>query len=126
VDVLDAVWPGRELRDVARRGQAVRSQIGAAIDVDPAANAEDDTIGRAGDFKIAVHFAGMVHRHKMFAAILVPFHRPPHQAGRKRDQEVFRIKFAASAEAAADIVLDQLNRSFLDAEHRRQGAAIEE
>ena len=78
----------------------------------------------AGDFKVAGNVAGMIGRDQMLAAVFDPFHRPPRDPCRERDQKIFRIEFAAHAEAAADVVLHHPDRAFGNSHLPRQDAAI--
>ena len=55
----------------------------------------------------------MVDRHQMLAAVLDPFDRMPVSVRRKGNEEVFRIKITADAEAAADIAFDQFDGCFV-------------
>ena len=112
VDIRNAIGPGHELRDVARADRAVGAHIGADVDEDVAAQAEDRAVARAGDLDVAFRLARMVDRHQMLAAVLDPFHRAADLARRERNQEILRIELAARAEAAADIVLDDLDLVF--------------
>ena len=126
MQVRDAIRPGGELRDIAHRRHAVRAHIGADVDPDVAAQAEDGAVAVERDLEIAFGLARMGDRHEMLAAVLDPFHRPAEFAGREGDQEILRIELAARAKAAADVVLDIVDRLFRQIHHRRHGAAVEE
>ncbi len=126
VDVLDPVGPGHELRDVACPHRAVGAHIGADVHIGVTAQSQDGAVARAGDLHVAFRLARMVHAHQVLAAILGPFHRPPGLPRRERNQKVLRIEFAARAEAAADVVLHDLDLVFGKAELLRQSAAVEE
>jgi hypothetical protein len=51
----------------------------------------------------------MVHRGQVLAPVLDPADRAADMPGGKRDQEILGIELAAGAEAAADIVFDQID-----------------
>ncbi len=112
VDVRDAIGPRHELRDVARADRAVGAHIGADVDIGVAAQAEDGAVAGAGDLHVALRLARMVHAHEVLAAVLRPLHGPAGVARRERDEEILGIELAARAEAAADIVLHDLDRAF--------------
>ena len=63
----------------------------------------------AGDLDLAIGLARVVHRDQVLAPVLEPADRASDMPGGKRDQEVLGIELAAGAEAAADIVLDQVD-----------------
>jgi hypothetical protein len=50
----------------------------------------------------------------MLAAVLDPLDRVPVSVRRKGDEEIFRIKVAADAEAAADVAFDQFDARFVE------------
>ena len=112
VDVGNAIGPGHELRDVARADRAVGPHIGADIGIGVAAQAQDGAVAAAGDLDVAFRLARVLHRHQVLAAVLRPFHRPPGMPRGERNQKVLRIELAAGAEAAADIVLHELDLAF--------------
>ena len=62
----------------------------------------------------------------MLAAVLGPFHRPADVPRRERNQEIFRIEFAARAKAAADVVFDHVDGIDGEAELFGQDAAVGE
>ena len=63
----------------------------------------------AGDLDLAIHLARVVHRDQVLAPVLDPAHRAADMPRGERDQEILGIELAARAEAAADIVLDQID-----------------
>ena len=93
---------------------------------DVAAQPEDRAVAVERDLEIAFGLARMGDRHEMLAPVLDPFHRTAELARRERDQKILRIELAARAEAAADVVLDVVDRLFRQPHHRRHGAAVEE
>ena len=126
VQVRDAIRPGGELRDIAHRRHAVRPHIGADVDPDVAAQAEDRAVAVERDLEIAFGLARMGDRHEMLAAVLDPFHRMAVLARGEGDQEILRVELAARAETAADVVFDIVDRLLRQIHHRRHGAAVEE
>src|ERR1700743_2166089 len=52
----------------------------------------------------------MVGTHEMLAAVFGPFYRTAYNARRCRNKIIFRVEFAARAEAAADVDLDEIYR----------------
>ncbi len=62
----------------------------------------------------------MIGGDEMLTAILDPFHRPVEALGRDADQNVLGIKFAAHAEAAADMGFVDVNAARRQLEHPRQ------
>jgi hypothetical protein len=89
------------------------------------AQRKDRAVVKAGDFELAIGFAGMVGGHQKLAAVFDPIDRTAGQPRRERDQEILGIEFAALAEPAADIVFDHLDPVFGEAELPGQNAAIE-
>ena len=126
IDVRNAIGPRHELRDVARTDGAVGAHIGAHVDEGMAAQAEDRAVALAGDLDVACRLARMVDRHQMLAAVLGPFHRPADMTRGERNEEILRIKLAARAEAAADVVLHHVDGVFGEAHLLGQDAAVEE
>ena len=126
IDVRNAVRPRHELRDVARRHETVGADIGADIRPGVAAQAENRSVAAAGDLDVAVRVARVLRRHQVLAAVLGPFDRAAGAARGKRYEEIFGIKLAARAEAAADIVLDEIDLVFGKTELLGQHAAVEE
>ena len=126
VDVRDAIGPRHELRDVARAHGAVGAHIGADVDIGVPAQAQDGAVAGAGDLHVAFRLARMVHAHEVLAAVLRPFHGTSAVARSERNEEILRVELAARAEAAADVVLHDLDRAFVEAQLLRQGAAVEE
>ena len=126
VDILDAIRPGHELRDIARAHRPVGAHVGADVDIGMPAQAEDGAVARAGDLHVALRLARMVHGHEMLAPVFRPFHRTSAVARRERDEKILRIEFAARSEPAADVVLDQLDRAFGQGHLPGERAAVEE
>ena len=124
--VRDAIRPGHDLRNVARRGGAVGAHIGAEIGEGAAAQGEDRAIALAGNFQVAFHVARMIERAEVLAPILGPFDRTPQKPRRKRNEKILGIKFAARAEPAADVVFHHAHRFFRQSHHLRQRAPIGE
>ena len=105
---------------------AVGAHIGADVHVSMPAQTQDGAVAAAGDLDVAFRLARVVHAHEVLAAVLGPFHGAAGVTGRERDQEILRVELAARAEAAADVVLHQLDRAFRQPHLLRQGAAVEE
>ena len=68
--------------------------------------------------------ARMIGRDQMLAPVLDPFHRPVEAHGGDADQHIFRIEFAADAEASAHMRLVHVNRRRRALEHAREQLAI--
>src|ERR1700683_3016826 len=66
----------------------------------------------------------MIGGNEMLAAIFDPFDRAAKAKGSRAHQNVFRIKFPADAEAAADVTLVKLYGSGLAPEHPGDLVAI--
>ena len=122
----DAIRPGHDLGNIARRGGAVGAHIGTEIRIGVAAQRQDGAVAAAGDFEIAGGVARVAERHQIFAPVLGPLHRPADDAGRERNQKIFRIKLAARAETAADVVFQHAHRSLGQFHHLRQRAPVVE
>ena len=90
------------------------------------AHAQDGAVTFACNLDLAVHLSGMVYRGQMLPAVLDPHNGTPDIPRRKRDQKILGIELATRSEPAADVVLDQIDRSFRKAHHVRDGAAVEE
>ncbi len=114
------------MRQGARLDQPIGADIGPEIDKDLAAQAEDRAVAAAGDLDLAIRLARMVHRRQMLAPVLDPADRAADMPRGERDQIVLGIELAAGAKAAANIVLDQVDLGRRQAQHRRQGIAVEE
>ena len=125
-DMGDAIGAGEHLREIARGGRAVGADVGALIGPGVAAQRPDRAIRVAGDLQLAFGIAGMIGGAEVFAAILDPFHRPAGEARRERDQKIFRIEFAARAEASADVVFHHPDRAFGQLHLLCQNAPVEE
>ena len=106
----DAIGPGHDLRNVARRRGAVGAHIGADIGEGVAAQREDGAVARAGDLQVAFHVARVIERRQVLAPILDPLDRAAQQPRRKGNEKILGIKLAARAEAAADVVFDHAHR----------------
>ena len=91
-----------------------------------ASHAEDRAVPAAGNFKLAIHLARVIGGDQVLAAILDPFHRTPSEPRGKWNQKILGVEFTLDPEPAADVDLDHVDCVFLDAEHRRERAAIEE
>ena len=126
LDVRHAIRPGQELADVARADRAVGAHVGAHVVVDGAAQRQDGAVARAGDLDVGRGLARVVHRHQILAPVLGPLHRAVDEARRERDQEIFRVELAARAVAAADVVLDHLDRLDRQADLTGQNPPVEE
>ncbi len=68
--------------------------------------------------------ARMIGGDQMFAPVLDPFDRSAEFQRGGADQNVFRINFAADAEAAADMTLEKLDGVAFPSKHLRQCVAI--
>src|SRR5215472_8254266 len=108
MNVRNAIRAAEKLRDIARRGQPIGADIGAEIDKNVAAQADDRAVALAGDLDLTIHLARMVSGEEMLAAILDPPYRPPQMARGERDQEIFGVKLAARTKTATDIGLDEV------------------
>ena len=126
VDIGDAIGARHELRDIARANRAVGAHIGAHVHIGMPAQAEDRALARAGDLHVAFRFARMVQAHQVLAPVFRPFHRTAGVARGERNEKVLGIELAARPEAAADVVLHDLDRAFGQAHLLRQDAAVEE
>src|SRR5215472_17987315 len=100
----NAIGAGEHLREIARGGRAVGADVGALIGPGVAAQRPDRAIRVAGDLKLAISIAGMIGGAEVLAAILDPFDGPAGEARRERNQKIFRVEFAARAEASAHVV----------------------
>src|SRR5258706_5762150 len=122
-DMRDAVGTRQHLDDVARGRRADGANIAADIDIGMSAQRDDAAIGVAGDLELALGLARMIGGEQILAPGLDPSDLPPPQTRGERDQEIFRIEFAARAEGSADGVLDQRYRVFGEAEMARENVA---
>ncbi len=68
----------------------------------------------------------MIGGGEVLAAILDPFDRPAGEARRERDEKIFRVEFAARAEASADVVFHHPDRALGQLHLLRQYAPVEE
>ena len=114
------------MRDIARADGAVGAHISAHVHVGVPAQAEDRALACAGDLHVAFRLARVVQAHQVLAPVFGPFHRTAGVARGERNEKVLGIELAARAEAAADVVLHDLDRAFGQAHLLRQDAAVEE
>ena len=82
--------------------------VSAHVAVNGRAKPEYRSILARRDFQPAAIFPRMIRRHQMLAAIFDPFNRLSQIYRGERNQKIFRIKLAADAEAAADIVFNEV------------------
>ena len=122
----NAIRPGKDLYDIARGRHTDRPDIGADIGIDLSAQGDDAAVRIAGDLQLALGFARVIGGKKIFAPVLDPFDGALETPRRERDQEIFRIEFAARAERAADIVFDQRDRGFRQIQEFRENAPVGE
>ena len=122
MNIRDAVRPGRELRDVARRSvhssgrkRRYRHRHGRGC--------REWCRLRRRRFRTRLPSRARGSSRSDFSRRSRSFHRPSEKIGCERDQEVFRMN-SPRAKAAADIVLDQFNRSLIQAQHLRDRAAL--
>ena len=95
----------------------------AAIDEEIVAQREDMAVIVKADLDIVQLVARMAGAQQMLLPLLDPAHRPPEQAGEKRDQQVFGVDMALAAEAAADIERQAAHPRLGQAEERGGFAA---
>jgi hypothetical protein len=114
------------LRQGARRDQSIGADIGTEVDEHLATYAEDRAVAAAGDLDLAIRLARMVHRGQMLAPVLQPADWPADMPRAERDQEVLRIELATGAKTAANVAFDQVDLGWSQAQHPRQGIAVEE
>src|SRR5262249_18564714 len=91
-----------------------------------AADAADGAVTLERNLDLGFGLARMRNGHEMLAAILDPFDRALEPARREGAEEILRIKFAASAEAAADVVFDIVDCSLAQSHQGGEGTAVEE
>ena len=87
--------------------------------VDHVVDRQDFALLGAGGADFVVLVARVVGGDQVLAAVLDPFHRAVETHRRDADQHVLGIKFAADAEAAADVGLEARHRRRRPAEHAR-------
>jgi hypothetical protein len=122
--VRHAVGTREELRDVARRDGTRGAHVGAHVDPGFAAQRGDRAVALAGDLDFHLHFARVRRDHEVLEAVLGPLERPA-QAHRGEGHEVILGReFAALAEAAADVALDQVDALFRQVELVGEDAAV--
>ena len=107
---------GRHVNDARRVGSDVAALVVEINVVD----GEDDAVVIDGGANLVQLLARMIGSDQMFAAVLDPFHRPVEFLGRDADQKIFRIHFAADAEAAADVRFIHMDRARRELEHARE------
>ena len=126
MDGGNAIGAGHELRGVAHGRHAIGADIGAHIDEEIAAHAQQCSILAEGELDIAFGFAGMTDGGEMFAPILDPAYGLVKLAGGEGDEKVFGIELAARAKATAHVHLDIIDGGLRQAHQVRHGLAIEE
>jgi hypothetical protein len=101
------------------------AHVGADVGTHHRAHAQDAAVGGQPHLNLVGDLARVVGRHEVLAAALDPLDGPAEHPGGERDQDVFGIKLAPHAEAAADIDLGEPERARGQAEDGRQDGAVD-
>ena len=105
--------------DIAMRAD-VGAQVGDQADIESCRM----PIGVAAAVTSKVAFARVVDCRKMLKTILDPADGPPQPQRQPWDEEIFRIEFAAHAETAADVGLDEADAAVRHSKHRASSARL--
>ena len=108
--------PGGHVDDARGMG----AHIGALIVEIAIVDGENDAMGVERGANLVHLLARMIGGDQVLTAIFEPFHRAMESLGGDADQDVFRVKFAANAESAADIRFMNVNCARRQTEHARQ------
>ena len=103
----------------------MRPDVAAEIDGEAVAQRHDRAVAPHADLDLVVLLSRVVRRHQVLAPVLDPLHGAPQSHGRPRHDEVLGIEFAAHAEAAADLELDEVDQMLGMAEQVGQDAPVE-
>ena len=106
----NAIGPRQHRGGEIGDGRRVRAHIAALIVENFVVDREDAALAIDRGAHVMLLLARMVGGDEMFAAVLDPFDRAAQAQRSGAHQHVFRIKFAANAEAAADMALDRAAR----------------
>ena len=104
-----AIGPGQHGGGEVGHGRRVRAHVGAVVVEEFVVDAEDAALCIDGGAHAMLLLARMVGGDQMLAPILDPFDRAAEFQRGGADQNIFRIEFAANAEAAADMALVKLH-----------------
>src|SRR5215470_18741362 len=96
----------------------MRAQIGALIEPELIVEAEDDAVLVDRGTHAVNRAPRLVRRDEMLIAVLDPLDRPAEAQCRGADEDVFRVKLAADAEAAAHVPFMQMDAPGRQTEHR--------
>ncbi len=118
------VGSGQHAHGAQRDIGAMGAHIGALVVKYFVFDTENETVFVDRNLRQMTLMTRLVGAHKMFAAVLDPFYRPPQPHGGHQHQHVFRIKLATDAEAAADMRFMDVNRRRAASEHFYQCVAV--
>ena len=115
-----AIGAGQHRRGKVGHGRGVRAHIGAVVVEELILDAEDAAFCVDGRAHLVRLLARMIGGDQVLAPVLDPLDRRFELQRGGANQHVLRIKFAADAEAAADMALVKLHGVPRPAEHLRQ------
>src|SRR6185437_155970 len=119
-----AIGAGQHRGGEIRHGGGVRAHVSAIVVEKFVIDCKNFAIFVDGGTDFVVLLARMIGRDQMFAPVLDPFYRTSECQRGRAHQNIFRIDFAAHAETAADVTLEQLNGFTFAPKHFRQRVAI--
>ncbi len=102
----------------------MRAHVSAVVVEKFVIDRKDMAVFVDGGADFVLLLARVIGGNQMFATVLDPFDGFTEFQRRRADQNVFRINFAAHAEAAADMTLEQLNGFPFPPKHLRQRIAV--
>ncbi len=102
----------------------MRAHVSAVVVEKFIIDCKDMAVPVDGRAHLVVLLARVIGRDQMLAPVLDPFDRTAEFQRGRADQHVFRINFAADAEAATDMALVELDGFGCAAKHLRQRVAI--
>ena len=105
-------------------GRRVRAHIGAVIVKEFVVDREDAAVGIDGGADVMLLLARMVGGDQVLAAVLDPFDGLLEGESGGADQHVFRIDFAADAEAASNMAFIEMHIVARAADHLRDVVAV--
>ena len=114
MEVGDPVRPGHHHGGEGGDDAAVGADIGSHVAVDRGAQPQQRAVVAGRDLDLAEHFAGVVGRGQVLHPVLHPLHRASQPEGCEGDEEVLGVEFAAHAEAASHVRLDEVDAFLFD------------
>src|SRR5215470_18699149 len=113
--VLHTQRPAQHRRRGDGRHAAMSSGVAAHVEKNFGFHRHDRSVFLNADLDAMILLARLIHRFKILRAIFEPTNGPSKVHRGERNQKIFRIKFAARAETAANLGFDKMNTTLRQA-----------